>query len=274
MRADWTPDAEARLRARYPRMVPCPPPEVHAKVEMLGRLCTATDLTNEISPANPTFKGHQRTVMWQHLSHEDVLKLGLTRAPYSYEVVAFTVCGHTSTHCDSISHIVPEHGARPIDKTPLPWHMAPGVWLDFAHKAPGSYITRAEIETQLAAERLALRPGSVFLYHTGWYRKFDTAPFEYIRDYPGLDEEASHWLADRGVICVGADAPSVDSFHEVAVRMVQPVHMMCRERGVLNIENLRNIDLIPRRTFTFVGLPLKIRNGCGSPIRAVALTED
>jgi len=73
---------------------------------------------------------------------------------------------------------------------------------------------------------------------------------------------------------VGADAPSVDSFHEVAVRMVQPVHMMCRERGILNIENLRNVDLIPRREFTFVGLPLKIRNGCGSPIRAVALTED
>ena len=77
-----------------------------------------------------------------------------------------------------------------------------------------------------------------------------------------------------GVICVGADAPSVDSFNEVAVRMIQPVHMMCRERGVLNIESLRNIDLIPKRAFTFVGLPLKIKNGCGSPIRAVALTGD
>jgi kynurenine formamidase len=56
--------------------------------------------------------------------------------------------------------------------------------------------------------------------------------------------------------------------------MVQPVHMMCRERGVLNVENLRNVDRIPRRAFTFIGLPLKVRNGCGSPIRAVALTED
>ena len=89
------------------------------KVEILGRTCTATDLTNDISTDNPTFKGHQRTVMWQHLSHDDVQKFGLTKPPYSYEVVAFTVCGHTSTHCDSISHIVPEHGARPIDKTPL-----------------------------------------------------------------------------------------------------------------------------------------------------------
>jgi hypothetical protein len=51
-----------------------------------------------------------------------------------------------------------------------------------------------------------------------------------------------------------------------------PVHMMCRERGVLNVENLRNVDRIPRRTFTFIGLPLKVRNGCGSPIRAVTRT--
>jgi hypothetical protein len=26
--------------------------------------------------------------------------------------------------------------------------------------------------------------------------------------------------------------------------------------------------------FTFIGLPLKVRNGCGTPIRALALTED
>jgi kynurenine formamidase len=274
MRADWTPEAEARVRETYPRMVACPPPAVHSTVEILGRTCTATDLTNDIATNNPTFKGHQRTVMWQHLSHDDVQKFGLTKPPYSYEVVAFTLCGHTSTHCDSISHIVPEHGARPIDRTPLAWHMAPGIWLDFANKEPNGYIGKAEIEAQLAEQQLTIKPNSVFLYHTGWYRKFESAPFEYIRDYPGLDGEAAHWLADQGVICVGADAPSVDSFNEVAVRMIQPVHMMCRERGVLNIESLRNIDLIPKRAFTFVGLPLKIRNGCGSPIRAVALTED
>ena len=274
MRPDWTPEAEAHVRTIYPRMVPCPSPAVHSTVEILGRRCTATDLTNEISPSNPTFKGHQRTVMWQHLTHDDVLQFGLTKAPYSYEVVAFTVCGHTSTHCDSISHIVPEQGARPIDKTPLGWHMAPGLWLDFGHKPPNSYITREEIAAQLEAERLTLKPNSVVLWHTGWYRKFETAPAEYIRDYPGLDGEAAHWLADQGVICIGADAPSVDSFYEISTRMIQPVHMMCRERGILNVENLRNIDLIPRRAFTFIGLPLKVRNGCGSPIRAVAVTED
>ena len=274
MRADWTAADERQVRERYPDMVPCPPPALHASIELLGKRCTVTDLSHEIAPSNPTFKGHQRTVMWQHLSHEDVQQFGLTEPPYSYEVVAFTLCGHTSTHCDSISHIVPEQGARPIDRSPLQWHIAPGIWLDFRSKEPNSYITRADLERQIAEHGLEIRQGSVLLYATGWSDKWSGDPYAYIEGYPGLDEQASHFLADSGVVAFGADAPSVDSHHEVAVRRVQPAHMMCRERGILNMENLANVHRIPKRSFTFIGLPLKIRNGAGSPIRAVAITED
>lgn len=273
MRADWTPADERQVRARYPRMVECPPPALHTRIELLGRACTVTDLSHEIAATNPTFKGHQRTVMWQHLSHEEVQRFGLTEPPYSYEVVAFTLCGHTSTHCDSISHVVPEQGARTIDRSPLQWHFAPGLWLDFRAKEPNSYITRADLEAQLAELRLEIKPNSVLLYATGWSDKWAGDPNDYITGYPGLDAEASQFLADAGVIAFGADAPSVDSYHEVAVRRVQPAHMTCRERGILNLENLANVHRIPKRAFTFIGLPLKIRNGAGSPLRAVAVTE-
>ena len=203
MRADWTAADERRVRERYPDMVPCPPPALHASIELLGRRCTVTDLSHEIAPSNPTFKGHQRTVMWQHLSHEDVQQFGLTEPPYSYEVVAFTLCGHTSTHCDSISHIVPEQGARPIDQSPLQWHMAPGIWLDFRAKEPNSYITRADLERQVAEHGLEIRQGSVLLYATGWSDKWSGDPYAYIAGYPGLDEQASHFLADSGVVAFG-----------------------------------------------------------------------
>ena len=36
MRADWTPEAEARVRETYPRMVDCPPPAVHANHSSTG----------------------------------------------------------------------------------------------------------------------------------------------------------------------------------------------------------------------------------------------
>ncbi len=273
MRSDWTPEDEAKLKDIYPQMVDCPHPKIHDTIEFFGKKYTVTDLANNVANDNPTFKGHQRTIVWQHLTHEETQKFGLTKPPYSYEVMAFTICGHTSTHCDSISHVVPEQGARPIDQTPLSWHMAPGIWLDFRHKQPNSYITKPEIEEQMAEHSLRLKPNSVFLFCSGQYEKYDS-PFEYIKDYPGIDEESSHWLADNGVIAIGADAFSIDSYHEVTTRMIQPAHIMCRERGILNMESLRNIDLIPKREFFFVGLPLKIKNGCGSPIRAVAITEN
>ncbi|WP_259780631.1 cyclase family protein [Aestuariispira ectoiniformans] len=44
--------------------------------------------------------------------------------------------------------------------------------------------------------------------------------------------------------------------------------------GILTFTDLVNTDALPRgQEFLFIGLPLKIRNGDGSPIRAVALLD-
>ena len=50
-------------------------------------------------------------------------------------------------------------------------------------------------------------------------------------------------------------------------------HMVCREREILNIENLANVDRIAQHSFWFCGLPLKLRDATGSPFRGVALVE-
>jgi kynurenine formamidase len=42
----------------------------------------------------------------------------------------------------------------------------------------------------------------------------------------------------------------------------------------LNIENLGDLRPAVGKRFQFIGLPLKIRGGSGSPIRAVAVLED
>jgi kynurenine formamidase len=41
-----------------------------------------------------------------------------------------------------------------------------------------------------------------------------------------------------------------------------------------NTENLTNLHLLVGRRFTFFGLPLKLRRGTGSPIRAVAILHE
>ncbi len=210
--------------------------------------------------------------MWDHLTHEETIGLGLTRAPYSYRVVGFTMCDHSSTHVDSINHVVTTPGARSVDGLPLEWMMAPGVWLDFSSKEPNAYITRDDVARELELTGARVKPQSVVLYHTGWYKKWGSK-YEYVRNYPGLDRGATEYLADLGAISIGADAPSIDSWAEVSTVKIQPAHIVCREREILNIENLANVDLIPKHEFWFVGLALKFRNGTGSPFRGVAITE-
>ena len=52
------------------------------------------------------------------------------------------------------------------------------------------------------------------------------------------------------------------------------------ERALLSNEiitytNLVNLELLPKdKTFMFYGLPLKIKDGDGSPVRAIAIIED
>lgn len=255
------------------RVADCPPYRLHTPIEILGRQCMVTDLSHDITNDDPVFPGHQRTVIWQHLTHDETQKLGLTKPPYSYQVVSFTMCDHSSTHVDAINHVVDEPGARSVDTLPLEWFMAPAIWLDFSAKEPNAYITRYDVEAELERTGVRPRPKSVVLYHTGWYKRFRADKFGYLKDYPGLDREAMEYLNDLGAISVGADAPSIDSWHEVANIKVQPAHIVCRERRILNIENLANVDQIPSHEFFFIGLPLKLQNGSGSPFRGVAVTE-
>lgn len=250
----------------------CPEYNVHAEMNILGKDCQVTDLSQNIAMDNPTFPGHLRTVIWDHLTMEETIQLDYTKEPYCYRVTGFMMCDHSSTHVDSINHIVTTPEARPVDELPLSWSMAPGVWFDFSAKPPNSYIKVEDVKQAIDITGVTIQPQSAVLYYTGWCHKW-TRPYEYIRDYPGMDREAMEYLADRGVICVGADAPSIDSYAEVKTVMIQPAHMVCREREILNIENLGRVDLIPKHEFFFVGLPLKIKGGTGCPIRAVAISE-
>ncbi|HJO93368.1 MAG TPA: hypothetical protein QF753_08205 [Victivallales bacterium] len=47
--------------------------------------------------------------------------------------------------------------------------------------------------------------------------------------------------------------------------------MHLKQFGVPHIENLCNLEKVVGKKFIFSGYPLRIRNGSGSPIRAVAI---
>jgi kynurenine formamidase len=93
---------------------------------------------------------------------------------------------------------------------------------------------------------------------------------KYLSQYPGLDELGSGWLVEKGGQDLGVNSPSPDN----PVSTTYACHMMCREHGISPYENLANLDQLAGKRFTFVGFPLRIRNGTGSPVRAVAVLAE
>ena len=109
----------------------------------------------------------------------------------------------------------------------------------------------------------------IVLLYTGSYKKrYHTD--EWLTHYPGLNKEATEWLANQGIVNFGIDAPSVDNSTDKTF----PCHVVCREKKLLNMERLANLDKVSGKRFIFIGFPLKIRGASGSSIRAVALLEE
>ncbi|MBC8223028.1 hypothetical protein H8E65_00440 [Candidatus Bathyarchaeota archaeon] len=55
---------------------------------------------------------------------------------------------------------------------------------------------------------------------------------------------------------------------------VEPARRALLARGVLVLENAVNLGELPPRGAFFVGLPLRIRDGTGCPVRAVAFVPE
>ena len=225
------------------------------------------DLTQEIYQGMFVFPGHLKTVLWEAASHAETARS--YEGGFSYVTGGLLMSEHGPTHVDSISHFDPRPGTPSIELMPLDTFYGSGVCLDVSHIPPRADITRDDVEAAAARSRVPVRPDSVLLLHTGTYGRHGGTE-QYLTQYPGLDADASEWLVEREVRIFGVDAPSPDN----PASRTYPCHMMCRARGITHYENLANLEQVIDREFVFVGFPLRIRGGTGSPVRAVAIVDD
>jgi len=187
----------------------------------------------------------------------------------AFNTYMFLVFEHAGTHVDAPIHLGGVEGPT-IDRLPPESWMGPLCVLDMTRKKEREFVEAREI---VAWEKLhgKLAEGDVVLVNYGWEHHWTTSHGvehqPYLCNNPGLSEEAARLLVDRGVKLVGADTPTIDSDadpHEHAHRVLLPA-------GVLILENACNLSHLPPRGAYFIGLPLKIKDGTGCPVRAVAL---
>jgi kynurenine formamidase len=226
------------------------------------------DISQEIFQGMQVYPGHLKTVVWTHASHEETRESIGTGA--SYETRGLLLSDHVSTHVDSISHLSERKKALSIDKMPLEkYFFTQAICLDVAKPSSSTYITRNDIETSLENSKLDIRTGDTVILHTGHFKR-NYGRKSYLTEYRGLCKESVEYLAEKGVVNIGIDAPSLDTPSDRGY----PAHTICGARDISHIENLGDLTEIVGKRFTLVALPLKIRDGTGSPVRAVAVLDE
>lgn len=225
------------------------------------------DLSQDIYEGMPVFKGLPQVKMEIHNSHEEWngIQNPEKRTPAVHKL---ELGEHTGTHVDAINHMAIQYEGQSIDKMPLSMFYTEGICLDFSNKKLKELIEPNEIEEAILKENVEIKKGDTVLFCTNHYRKHYGG-----KDWgngPGISVKTARWLGEKKISAFGVEtmSPGVPKVSN------KEVHYICGELGFTHYENLINLHLlVGRGRFRFIGLPLKILGGTGSPIRAVAVFE-
>jgi kynurenine formamidase len=225
------------------------------------------DLSREIHHKMARLPNHPAIIITTFGTHDEVREADGYK--FSSATMSLALGDHAGTHVDAPCHFDARPGAASIDQIPLGNYFLDAVCLDLSHKPLKSDISIEDLEKAEAAANITIQKNDMVLLHMDFYRRCHGTE-GYLTDFPGLTKESATWLGRKGIAMFGVEAvspgrPGRNNFE---------VHHVCRDLGFTHVEGLVNLDkLIGKGRFKFIGFPLKIRGGTGSPIRAVAMLE-
>jgi kynurenine formamidase len=228
---------------------------------------TFLDLSQEIYTGMPAYPGHLKTVIFTHMFHEEVKRAIGTG--FSYQTSGILMCDHGPTHIDPVSHFSRDADAPSVDEIPLEHCVTSAVCIEVSDVPRQSQFSAEKIEAELERWNLDIRSGDTVLFHTGHFERFYGTP-EYATHQPGLTKDATEYIIDRGAVNFGVDSTSPDMWLD----NTYPCHSVYAERRATHMENLCNLEKLVGKPFTFIALPLRIRRGTGSPLRAIAILDE
>jgi arylformamidase len=160
---------------------------------------------------------------------------------------------HTGAHADAPSHYLA--GAPAIDEVPLDAYLGPCRLVDVRPK------DHAVTPEDLRGVDLDGTPRLLLRTRESTDRTAFPVPLNC------LTPELVEWLAERRVVLVGLDSPSVDRFDSKDL----PCHKALHRHGIVNLECLE-LDGVPAGRYELLALPLRLKGRDASPVRAVLRT--
>lgn len=231
------------------------------------------DLSRPIETGMPVYPGDLAVTLAPDATHE----------ADGYATSELRTGTHAGTHVDAPRHTLSE-GAT-VDEVDPSRFAFDARLVDLRPLEPREAITAAALSEALGGETDAVGEGTdaadaevdLLVCRTGWAAHWGT---ERYRDHPYLTEAAAARCRDRGV-GVGLDAFGPDPTPSAAGTDVAaasdepdgtPAHDALLTGDLSIVENLCGLDGVPAR-FRLYAFPLRLRDGDGSPVRAVAEWE-
>jgi len=208
--------------------------------------------------------------------------------------------GFAHSHMDGLSHFahkgffyngVPYVSAKPTGAESLGIHNAGvdgvftrGVLIDMPKflgvdfLQPGAAITVADLEAWEKKSGVIVAAGDVVLIRTGrWAKVKLDGQWNFLAQAAGAHASVAQWLKDRDVAVIGSDGVS-DVMPSGVDGLNNPLHeLVLVGLGMPILDNL-DLEVLAqtatergRNTFLYVGAPLRVPGGTGSPLNPLAV---
>ncbi len=219
------------------------------------------------------------TIYWPTAEGFTLQRVAYGRTPQGYWYAANNLCmaEHGGTHMDAPIHF--GEAKQTADQVPLSSCIGPAAVIDVRAQAAADRDYRLAVgDIEAWEERNGRLPsGAIVIMWSGW-GKYWGDKLRYLGTnrpgdianlhFPGFSKEAAQYLiTERDIAAIGVDTASMD--YGQSSDFI--VHQIINGANRPGFENLANVDRLPARGATVIGLPMKIFGGSGGPARVIAL---
>lgn len=205
------------------------------------------DITLTITPDMPVWPGDPPVALERVSKIEEGANANVSRVEMGV---------HTGTHVDAPFHFLAD--GKTVEDLPLKLLVGRAYVIhldDSIDSITAEILEAADIPPR--TRRVLMRTRNSKQWVKGY------KPF--IEDFVGIEDDAAHYLVQKGVKLVGVDYLSVAPFGNST-----PTHQTLLKAGVVIVEGL-NLSQVSQGRYNFYCLPLKLAHSDGAPARAILM---
>lgn len=175
-----------------------------------------------------------------------------------------TLAVQSATYLETAAHM--DQSRMTIDQLPLERCYRVDTVMLWIPRQADERINADDLAQALVQTGETLQPGDALLIGTGWDKHWHQP--DYVTHPPYFSAGAIDWVLDHQVSLLGGDTPRYDSPNDP-----QNFFPKFFQQDILLLAPLINLDQVQKPRGKLIALPLKIKDACASPVRALWLEE-